>query len=74
MTAKGVGFRLLSACKGVANAKNQGQAHHALPAKKHRKGRALRAGLLAGMGGGGIRQTLQPFIPTGRRTVGFSPP
>ncbi len=39
-------------------------------AKNKRKGRTLRADLLAGMG---LRQTIQSFIRTGRRTVAFPP-
>ncbi len=89
MTDNGVSFRSLSSRKGVANAENQAQAHQTLYAKNKRKGRTLRADLLAGMGeadlrfqqakpvgmvSGGLRQTLQPFIRTGRRTVAFPPP
>jgi hypothetical protein len=71
MTDNGVSFRSLSSRKGVANAENQAQAHQTLYAKNKRKGRTLRADLLAGMG---LCQTLQPFIRTGRRTVAFPPP
>jgi hypothetical protein len=89
MTDNGVSFRSLSSRKGVANAENQAQAHQTLYAKNKRKGRTLRADLVAGMGeadprfrqakpvgmvGGGLCQTLQPFIRTGRRTVAFPPP
>jgi hypothetical protein len=69
-TDNGVSFRSLSSHKGVANAKNQAQAHQTLYAKNKRKGRTLRADLLAGMG---LRQTIQSFIRTGRRTVAFPP-
>jgi hypothetical protein len=89
MTGNGVSFRSLSSRKGVTNAENQAQAHQTLHAKNQRKGRTLRPDLLAGMGeagprfrqakpvgmaGGGLRQTLQPFIKTGRCTVAFPPP
>ena len=69
-TDNGVSFRSLSSHKGVANAKNQAQAHHTLSAKNKPKGRTLRADLVAGMG---RRQTIQSFIRTGRRTVAFPP-
>ncbi len=83
MTGNGVSFRSLSSRKGVANVENQAQAHQALSAKNKRKGRTLRPDLVAGMGeagqrfqqakpvgmaGGGLCQTLPPFIRTGRRT------
>jgi hypothetical protein len=86
MTGNGVSFRSLSSRKGVANVENQAQAHQTLSAKNKRKGRTLRDDLLAemgeagqrfqqakpvGMAGGGLCQTLQPFIRTGRRTVAF---
>jgi Helix-turn-helix domain len=89
MTGNGVSFRSPSSRKGVTNAKNQAQAHQTLHAENKRKGRTLCPDLLAGMGeagqrfqqakpvgmaGGGLRQTLQPFIRTGRRTVAFSSP
>ena len=73
MTDNGVSFRsrrYTPLHKGVANAKNQAQAHQTLYAKNKRKGRTLRADLLAGMG---LRQTIQSFIRTGRRTVAFPP-
>jgi Integrase core domain len=88
MTDNGVSFRSLSSRKGVANAKTQAQAHQTLYAKNKRKGRTLRADLLAGMGeagprfrpakpvgmaGGGLRQTLQSFIRTGRSALAFPP-
>jgi hypothetical protein len=69
-TDNGVSFRSLSSHKGVANAKNQAQAHHTLSAKNKPKGRTLRADLVAGMG---RRQTIQSFIRRGRRTVAFPP-
>ncbi len=72
-TDNGVSFRSRRSTplhKGVANAKNQAQAHQTLYAKNKRKGRTLRADLLAAMG---LRQTIQSFIRTGRRTVAFPP-
>ncbi len=61
MTDNGVSFRSQSSRKGVANAENQAQAHQTLYAKNKRKGRTLRAVLVAGMG---LRETLQPFLRT----------
>jgi leucine-zipper of insertion element IS481 len=79
MTGNGVSFRSLSARKGVApyTPRTTGKAERFVPTSlpewaKPAKGSSRRS--LVGMAGGGLCQTLQPFIRTGRRTVAFPPP